>query len=69
VVDVAGLNLNTPENAMMLSVKEKAMVQVRDRAQPELPMRPGLVELSKTLITLSNMWMVRQHGHYAVCST
>jgi hypothetical protein len=44
VVDVVGLYLNTPDNALVLSVDEKTQIQALDRTQPMLPLRPGQVE-------------------------
>lgn len=44
VVDVVGLYLNPPENAMVLSVDEKTQIQALDRTQPMLPLRPGQIE-------------------------
>ncbi len=44
VVDVVGLYLNPPENAIVLSVDEKSQIQALDRTMPILPMQPGLVE-------------------------
>lgn len=44
VVDVVGLYLNPPENAVVLCVDEKTQVQALDRTQPLLPMRPGQIE-------------------------
>ena len=44
VVDVVGLYLDPPENAMVLSVDEKTQIQALDRTQPLLPMRPGQAE-------------------------
>ena len=44
VVDVVGLYLNPPENALVLSVDEKSQIQALDRTQPLLPLRPGQVE-------------------------
>jgi len=38
---IIGLYLNPPENALVLSVDEKSQIQVLDRTQPELPLRPG----------------------------
>lgn len=43
VIDVVGLYLDPPDNAMVLSVDEKTQVQALDRTQPMLPLRPGLV--------------------------
>lgn len=44
VVDVVGLYMNPPENAVVLSVDEKTQIQALDRIQPMLPLRPGQVE-------------------------
>ena len=44
VVDIVGLYLNPPENAIVLSVDEKSQIQALDRTMPVLPMQPGLVE-------------------------
>ena len=44
VVDIVGLYLNPPENAVVLSVDEKSQIQALDRTMPVLPMQPGLVE-------------------------
>ncbi|MCA9421683.1 MAG: IS630 family transposase, partial [Nitrospira sp.] len=40
--DVVGLYLNPPTNAVVLSVDEKIQIQALNRAQPILPLRPGL---------------------------
>ena len=44
VLDVVGLYLNPPDNAMVLSVDEKTQIQALDRTQPRLPIRPGQIE-------------------------
>jgi len=44
VVDVVGLYLDPPENAVVLCVDEKSQIQALDRTMPVLPMQPGLVE-------------------------
>lgn len=44
VIDVVGLYLDPPENAIVLCVDEKTQVQALDRTQPMLPMRPGQIE-------------------------
>lgn len=44
VVDVVGLYLNPPDNALVLSVDEKTQIQALDRIQPMLPLCPGQVE-------------------------
>jgi transposase len=44
VVDVVGLYLNPPGNALVLSVHEKKQIQALDRTQPMLPLKPGQIE-------------------------
>src|SRR5215212_9774266 len=44
VVDVVGLYLAPPENAIVLSVDEKSQIQALDRTMPILPTQPGLIE-------------------------
>jgi transposase len=44
VVDVVGLYLHPPENAVVLSVDEKSQIQALDRTAPVLPMQPHLIE-------------------------
>ena len=44
VVDVVGLYMNPPDNALVLSVDEKTQIQALDRTQPMLPLRPGQIE-------------------------
>jgi len=44
VVDIVGLYMNPPENAVVLSVDEKTHIQALDRTQPMLPLRPGQIE-------------------------
>jgi len=44
VIDVVGLYLDPPENAVVLCVDEKTQVQALDRTQPMLPMRPDQIE-------------------------
>lgn len=41
VRDVVGLYVAPPERAIVLCVDEKSQIQVLDRRQPMLPMRPG----------------------------
>jgi transposase len=41
MLDVVGLYMNPPENAIVLSVDEKTQIQALDRTQPELPLRVG----------------------------
>ena len=40
MLNVVGLYINPPENALVLSVDEKTQMQALDRFQPELPLRP-----------------------------
>jgi transposase len=42
--DIVGLYLNPPENAIILCIDEKSQVQALERAQPILPLRPGIPE-------------------------
>src|SRR5205823_7651657 len=44
VVDVVGLYLDPPENAIVLSIDEKSQIQALDRTQKTLPMQPGQAE-------------------------
>jgi len=44
VRDIVGLYLNPPEKAIVLCVDEKSQTQALERAQPILPLRPGLPE-------------------------
>ena len=41
VIDVVGLYLNPPDNAIVLSCDEKSQIQALDRTQPSLPIYPG----------------------------
>lgn len=44
VIDVVGLDLSPPDNAMVLSVDEKTQIQALDRTQPTLQLSPGQIE-------------------------
>ena len=44
VVDIVGLYLNPPENAVVLCVDEKSQCQALERSQPLLPLNLGYVE-------------------------
>jgi transposase/DNA-binding CsgD family transcriptional regulator len=44
VVDVVGLYLAPPENAIVLSIDEKSQIQALERSAPILPLQPGLAE-------------------------
>lgn len=41
LIDVVGLYLNAPEQAVVLCMDEKSSVQALDRTQPSLPMKKG----------------------------
>ena len=41
MLEIVGLYMNPPENAMVLCVDEKTQVQALDRTQPELPLQTG----------------------------
>jgi transposase len=41
MLNIIGLYMNPPENAIVLCVDEKTQIQALDRTQPELPLRPG----------------------------
>jgi transposase len=43
VVDIVGLYMNPPGNAVVLSVDEKTQIQALDRTQPGLPLSPGKI--------------------------
>ncbi len=43
VVDIIGLYMNPPENAVVLSVDEKTQIQALDRTQPGLPLNPSRI--------------------------
>jgi transposase len=41
MLNIVGLYMNPPENAIVLCVDEKTQIQALDRTQPELPLRQG----------------------------
>lgn len=41
MLNVIGLYLDPPQNALVLSIDEKTQIQALDRSQPELPLRSG----------------------------
>lgn len=43
VIDIVGLYMDPPNNAVVLSVDEKTQMQALDRTQPGLPLSPGKV--------------------------
>ena len=44
VVDIVGLYMRPPENAVVLSGDENTQIQALDRTQPLLRLRPGQIE-------------------------
>jgi len=42
MINIVGLYMNPPENAIVFCVDEKTQMQALDRTQPELPMKAGL---------------------------
>ena len=44
VIDVVGLHLDPPDNAIVLSVNEITLIQALDRTRPMLPLRPGQIQ-------------------------
>ena len=43
VVDIVGLYMDPPDNALVLCVDEKTQIQALDRTQPGLPLAPGRI--------------------------
>ena len=43
VVDIVGLYMNPPSNALVLAVDEKTQIQALDRTQPGLPLSPSRI--------------------------
>jgi transposase len=41
MINIVGLYMNPPENAVVICVDEKTQIQALDRTQPELPLRQG----------------------------
>jgi transposase len=41
MINIVGLYMNPPENAIVICVDEKTQIQALDRTQPELPLRSG----------------------------
>lgn len=41
MINIVGLYMNPPENALVICVDEKTQIQALDRTQPELPLRSG----------------------------
>ena len=42
MINIIGLYMNPPENALVLSVDEKTQIQALDRTQPLLPLKTGM---------------------------
>jgi hypothetical protein len=57
VRDVVGLCLNPPENAVVISLDEKAQVQALDRTQPLLPLKPGRSNEERTTTPGTASWI------------
>ena len=43
VIDIVGLYIDPPDNAVILSVDEKTQIQALDRTQPGLPLNPSRI--------------------------
>ena len=43
VIDIVGLYMSPPDNAVVLSVDEKTQIQALDRTQPGLPLNPSRI--------------------------
>lgn len=43
VIDIVGLYMNPPDNAIILSLDEKTQIQALDRTQPGLPLNPSRI--------------------------
>jgi len=41
MINIVGLYMSPPENALVICVDEKTQIQALDRTQPELPLKPG----------------------------
>lgn len=41
MINIVGLYMNPPKNALVICVDEKTQIQALDRTQPELPLRSG----------------------------
>lgn len=41
MINIVGLYMNPPDNALVICVDEKTQIQALDRTQPELPLRSG----------------------------
>jgi len=48
MLNIVGLYMNPPENALVISVDEKTQIQALDRTQPELPLRVGIPKRQTT---------------------
>ena len=60
MIDIIGLYMCPPDNAIVLSVDEKTQIQALDRTQPELPMRSNQVR------RLTNTY--KRHGTVSLIS-
>ena len=43
VIDIVGLYMNPPDNAVVMSVEEKTQIQALDRTQPGFPLSPSRI--------------------------
>jgi Homeodomain-like domain len=47
--DVVGLYMNPPRHAVVVSIDEKSQIQALDRTQPDLPLKRGNAQPSRTI--------------------
>jgi len=48
-VDIVGLYMDPPDNALLLCVDEKTQIQALDRTQPRLPLASGRIGSRHTI--------------------
>jgi transposase len=73
LVDIVGLYLNPPENAVVFSVDEKTRIQALDRTQKSLPMFPGRLKTlthdykrnGTTTLFARSRWLKARSSHSA----
>lgn len=64
VQDIVGLYPSPPNRAIILCVDEKSQIQALDRAQPDLPMAPGVAERrTHTYIGFCSGWRQNNTSH------
>jgi len=61
LTDVVGLNLNPPEQEIVLCVDEKSQIPALDRTQPGLPMKKGCCGTSDPRL------QTQRHHHAVRC--